>query len=141
MKSSIKKWFANWRNFRGTSTRKEYWVGLIFSFVFFFVLFLFILSAIAGDIVKLFEVDEKAVLISYLTITSTYLIYYLIQIVSATVRRLNDAGKNKWWASLVVIAVMFYFLNTLLGQVVIYPIVISIITLIFLCLLPSKNTN
>ena len=136
IKDAIKNWFINWRNFSGTATRKEFWVGFIFSVLLFFVVFLFILAGLAG-IAKNY-IGEAYAMIGYLILTFGYGIYFVIQTISASVRRFDDAKVSKWWASLIGVAFVSNLLTHTIGPITIYPVIACCLTLIILWSMPSK---
>lgn len=71
--TAIKLFFANYANFRGRSTRAEYWWAM---------LFLFILSVVTGWIPFLGNIIMLAVIIPSLAILT---------------RRFHDTGRSGWW--------------------------------------------
>lgn len=73
--TAIKLYFANYANFKGRSTRAEYWWSILFLFLVSFVLSFFRLSLLS----LLFSL---AVLIPNLAILT---------------RRFHDIGKSGWW--------------------------------------------
>ena len=111
---SFKKYFLNvifkqYFALRGRSTRKEYWM-----FILFHLLVLFCIGFILGNLTHGLSNQEEGI---YLTL-SVIFIYYLITLCPSTaigVRRFHDVGLSGW----------FFLLAAL-----IFPIAIIIVCLI-----------
>ena len=71
--------FKKFADFRGTATRKEYWM---------FVLINFIISVIISMIVRVTDIN---------LLSTLYSLIILIPSISIMVRRLHDAGKSGFW--------------------------------------------
>jgi uncharacterized membrane protein YhaH (DUF805 family) len=85
---AIKKTFISWRNYRGVSTRGEYW---------FFMLFVFLLNLVTATIDEL--IAQGNITGSFITLTNlTALLLFVVQL-PLLVRRFHDAGLSGWWLS------------------------------------------
>ena len=73
--TAIKIYFANYVNFRGRSTRAEYWWAM---------LFVFLLSLVVG----FFDYSFLSTLVSLALMLPTW---------AVTTRRMHDIGKSGWW--------------------------------------------
>jgi uncharacterized membrane protein YhaH (DUF805 family) len=80
--SAMKKYF----DFSGRAPRKEYWMYLLFNFVFGIV-------ALVVDITLSSVSDSMAPGLLY----SLFCLAVLLPALSVTVRRLHDVGKSGWW--------------------------------------------
>lgn len=72
--TAIKIYFANYANFKGRSTRAEYWWAMLFVFI-------------VGLVAQLF--GEKASYIAYLAL--------LMPNLAVLTRRYHDIGHSGWW--------------------------------------------
>lgn len=73
--TAIKVYFANYANFRGRSTRAEYWWAMLFVFLL-------------GLVVSFFESSILSTLFS---------LGLLLPNLAILVRRFHDIGKSGWW--------------------------------------------
>lgn len=112
MVEAYKKFWKNFANFNGRSTRSDYWLALLANAIVAFVLG-FVLGLISGAL------DMPAlILLGYL-----YSLAMIVPTIAIVVRRLHDINKSGW----------YYF-------IVLIPLVGPIIGLVFLCT-PSVNEN
>lgn len=79
---AIKLFFANYFNFKGRSTRAEYWWVALFLFVLYFIV-----ALLGSDI--LINIIQLALLIPSLAIVW---------------RRFHDTGKSGWWYVILTVA-------------------------------------
>ena len=76
--TAVKLFFHNWNNFKGRSTRSEYWYAYLFQMIISFA-------------------------ISMVTIVPYGILGYLVSLVffvpslAVSIRRLHDIGKSGWW--------------------------------------------
>ncbi|MBO4492897.1 MAG: DUF805 domain-containing protein, partial [Ruminococcus sp.] len=128
--------FKNFFNFRGRSTRSEYWYMVLWSFIF--------------------ESFLKFIGIFVGTSVSNSLIYFVtialcIPNLAVSVRRLHDVGKSGWWVGIqyIIIAIMLVILfvsRSFHGAFVIFvlgiltALAIAIMVLIF-TIRPSEGPN
>ena len=89
--------FKRYTDLKGTTTRKEYWLFMLTNVLVFFVF-------------QIFGVYINFPMLGYL-----YVIFTVFPVASASVRRLIDAGKTKYWLFAALIfpvgtLIVFYFL-------------------------------
>ena len=106
--SAQKRLWAGIFDYRGTSTRKEYWFAFLFHAILGILAFLCMLISVGIFFLQDF-LDAYALLtiVHYILLVPAVLIflYLLISIVpwiALTVRRLRDAGKSGWWTFLLL---------------------------------------
>ena len=80
--------FKNTFNFSGKSSRREYWVAMLFNCIVSALLFVLVLPLV-------FDVD--LMITAYISLTTLYEVLLFVPMLSLTVRRLRDAGKSPWW--------------------------------------------
>jgi uncharacterized membrane protein YhaH (DUF805 family) len=97
--NAFKKYFE----FSGRARRKEFWMFLLFHYIFIF-LTVFLVFSLTGD---LYESDETNYV--FVTIICTYLLLSFIPSLAITVRRLHDSGKSGWWLLLNLIPYIGWF--------------------------------
>lgn len=105
MVEAVKKFFRNYANFNGRSTRGDYWWVVLASALFGFVVG-FVCGLMGDTGVKMAS-----------TIMGIYSLAILVPSLALTVRRLHDTNKSGWFI--------------LIGLI---PAVGGIILLVFLCL-------
>ncbi|MBZ0266022.1 DUF805 domain-containing protein [bacterium] len=79
-------------DFYGRASRKEYWIYVLFYYVFYFIL----VFISAKDMLEY--------------VTLVYWLLNVIAVVSLTIRRLHDLGRNGWgvlWTFIPIIALFF----------------------------------
>ena len=110
---AIKLYFKNFFNFKGRSTRSEFWFGFLFNFIIGIVLGCVLVGVISASVSNVIKTSSQNTAFSSYNdlIGSTYtytLIASLIGIVLAIpywacgVRRLHDAGKSGLWMLLLI---------------------------------------
>ena len=82
---AISLFFSNYVNFKGRSTRSEYWYATLFTFI---------LSCVVGSISTLTGIDILAYIVSLATFLPGLAISF---------RRLHDTGRSAWWLLLCLI--------------------------------------
>ena len=90
----------NYANFRGCSTRKEYWLFVLFNIIFSITAAILdlILTSVAVDFSEAVEVFAQmgGVNTPYTQIYFNYTLLLLIPSLAIVVRRLHDIGKSGW---------------------------------------------
>ncbi|RCS26944.1 DUF805 domain-containing protein [Polaribacter sp. WD7] len=104
--------------FSGRARRKEYWMFVLFHFIFISLLVIILISSTGS-----FDTNAEPNSIVAL-ILSVYIFGTLLPSIAVTVRRLHDIGKSGWW----------YFISLV-------PYIGSFILLIFMCMEGEKRTN
>jgi uncharacterized membrane protein YhaH (DUF805 family) len=79
----------NYANFKGRARRKEYWMFVLFNFLF--ACAAVIVDFIVGTLPLLYVV---------------YLLAVIIPGIAVTVRRLHDTGKSGWWYFICLIPII-----------------------------------
>ena len=106
--SAQKRLWAGIFNYKGRSTRKEYWFAFLFHFVLGVLAFFGML--ISSAIFLLQDFVDASILLNIvhfiLLIPAVLILIYLglsiIPWIALTVRRLRDAGKSGWWTILLL---------------------------------------
>ena len=103
MIEAYKRFFRNYTNFSGRSTRSDYW---------YVVLANIIVSLIIGVVDGILGLSESTI-----TLTTIYSLATLIPGLAIIIRRLHDINKSGWWyliclAPLVGFIIMLVFLCT-----------------------------
>lgn len=155
---AIKLYFKNYFNFKGRSTRSEFWYGYLFCFLVSLVF-----SCIVGGItyssimstVSSHSYDSYGKLIGNLGgVTIISLIFGIALAIpswSSAARRLHDAGKSAWWLLLVLVGyipVIFTYIPGLPSEIIsgfsclMLPVSLvgAILNIIFWCR-PSVGEN
>lgn len=89
-------WFPHYFNFTGKTTYAEYWQGIVpvTAVIFFVYLTLF------GIWLSPQETNHDTAFTSITLLRYTYLVIFALPWLSASARRLRDAGINPWWVLL-----------------------------------------
>lgn len=92
--NALGKMWSNTFNYKGKSSRSEFWIPFLFHIFISIISFVLVFFS--------FRIGELAFLPRILALVlSVYLLVSLIPWISLTVRRLRDAGKSVWWILLV----------------------------------------
>ena len=117
---AIKLYFKNYFNFKGRSTRSEFWFGFLFNFIVSLVLgcilFAVVYSSIMSNLPKFASTSSYSPYSSfsafdYMSAGSIGItvVFYIISLAlaipswSSSVRRLHDAGKSGLWVLLLLV--------------------------------------
>ena len=100
--TAIKIYFANYVNFRGRSTRAEYWWAMLFVFLLYHV-------------VGFFEIFLYTLVSEYVSAFVLMLVSLglLLPTLAVTTRRMHDIGKSGWWVGgfyvvpMIILGIMF----------------------------------
>jgi uncharacterized membrane protein YhaH (DUF805 family) len=143
---AIKLYFKNYVNFRGRSTRSEYWFGYLFVFIVGLCV-----NAVT-EILKTTLGSDALVITSIISLAESAV--FLLPNLSSMVRRLHDIGKSGWWVlGTILIAIGgagFMIATAVTGSreavgavfcaTFIFLVTYAIIMIIFLCR-PSVGPN
>ena len=104
---AVKSYFVRWNDFKGRSSRSEYWWGYLFSGIVNIVLNVLIPNLEPGDSTGLF-------LLALLKLG--ILLFILVALLSLTVRRFHDVNKSGWWYLLFftiigIIPILYWFVQ------------------------------
>ncbi len=125
---AIKLYFKNYFNFKGRSTRSEFWFGYLFTFlvslVFGCVVSVFTYSSIMSSVTK----NPSSYYSTYSAledITTGTLVMMIVSLIfgiilgipswASAARRLHDAGKSAWWLLLVLVVYIPMIINFVPG--------------------------
>ena len=105
--AQIRLW-AGIFNYKGTSTRKEYWFAFLFHAILGILAFFGML--LSSGIFLLQEFVDESILLNIIhfillipaVLIIIYLVLSIIPWIALTVRRLRDAGKSGWWTILLL---------------------------------------
>lgn len=111
MIEAYKKFWMNYVNFKGRSTRSDYWYSLLVHYIISFIL-----GFVAGFIPNLEGVMS--------IITAVYALAIVVPSIAICVRRLHDINKSGW----------FYLMGFI-------PLVGIIILLVFFCTASVDENN
>ena len=118
--------FENYANFSGRARRKEYWMFMLFYFIFSFVLAL--ISALLG------------VFGSLLLLVWSFGLF--LPTIAVTIRRFHDSGKTGWWylasfVPIIPLALLAYLVMTKSssGNMLVVSSVLLVIS-VAICLIP-----
>lgn len=148
---SVKAFFANYVNFRGRSSRREYWwfilISAIFSSIAGIASFAFIMIAIFGNVDKLTTGMDSHQFWPLLGGSAGIVIFWivlylaiLLPSIALVIRRFRDAGVH--WAVFVLIVIVEVITGVIFyKQENTFELVSNLIMLIplVICVLPSKN--
>ena len=77
----------NYANFNGRSRRKEYWMYILFYYLFF------MLVVFLDNLLEITIIEN----VPYGPLSIGYLLLLIIPTLAVAVRRLHDIGKSGWW--------------------------------------------
>ena len=146
MAAAVKLFFSNYVNFKGRSTRSEYW----FAYLFVFIVGLGV--SLIGTVLTTALGEEGAVITKVLSGLES--LVFLIPNLSSMVRRLHDIGKSGWWAVghiiIAIAAVAFLLFSASIGSIeaalgfmcffMLALLAYAILMIVFMCL-PSVGPN
>ena len=99
---AVKLFFSNYVNFRGRSTRSEYWWVILASVIFGFVL------GFIGGIMTAAKGGEPSTL--FTVIFGLVELVLLVPSLSLCTRRLHDVGKSGWLLLLAIVPIAQFYL-------------------------------
>ncbi len=106
------KCLSNYANFNGRARRKEYWMFILFYWIFY-------IAAAIIDVIIAGITDSSIAVVTWL-----YILAMLLPLLAAQARRLHDIGKSGFWIFISFI-----------------PIAGAVILLIFMCTDGEARTN
>lgn len=136
----------NYSNFKGRASRKEYWM---------FILFFFVFSLIAGILdnilgLNLYLYGQQ---FPYGWIYLIFGLAHFIPMVAVLIRRLHDVDKSGWWILYCYIPYLFIFASIaiieslpvlamiIMGVGYIASLVLAIMLLVFICSKGNADNN
>ena len=134
MKYYIESW-KRWCDFKGRSSRKEFWISHLFDIIIIFILvifgvifgviFLTIITVIFeggrdGSVWKLFQVPVVWLMLLgfYMSLlVCNYVFARLLPFIALSIRRLHDTNRSGWWLLMILLPYRSnYIVNLLLGR-------------------------
>ena len=91
---AIKKTFTSWRDYRGVSTRREYW---------FFVLFTFLINLVTTTFDRFISAGQSST--SLVTLSTLVQLALYVFVIPLLTRRFHDAGLSGFWQLVVVVPI------------------------------------
>ena len=104
---AVKSYFVRWNDFKGRSSRSEYWWAILFTNIANIVLNMLLTSL---------QQSESAITLVLLLLILGLLLFMLVAIFSLIARRLHDVNKSGWWYLLVftiigMIPLLYWFVQ------------------------------
>lgn len=100
MAGAVKLFFSNYVNFKGRSTRSEYWWVMLASFIFGFVLGL--IMSITMDKSTMPPTPNTAMTVIFWIIE----LALLLPSIALCIRRLHDVGKSGWFLLIALVPIV-----------------------------------
>ena len=85
---AVKSYFIRWNDFKGRSSRSEYWWATLFTYL------VIILLQVAQ--VMLMQAESVLALLAMITIL-VFLLFLTIASFAVMVRRIHDVNRSGWW--------------------------------------------
>ena len=100
----------NYANFEGRARRKEYWMFVLFNFIFSLLLYI---PLIIGTVM-----ESEIIMYIGIGLVSIYVLAIIVPSIAVVVRRLHDQNKSGWYyfVSLIPIAGFFWMLVLLITE-------------------------
>ena len=104
---AVKSYFVRWNDFKGRSSRSEYWWAYLFVTIAIIVLNVLPPNLESGD-------STGLLLLALLTLGIR--LFMLVALLSLTARRLHDVNKSGWWYLLIftiigIIPLLYWFVQ------------------------------
>ena len=104
---AVKSYFVRWNDFKGRSSRSEYWWA---------ILFINIANIVLNMLSTTLQQSESVITLVLLLLILGLLLFMLVAIFSLIARRLHDVNKSGWWYLLVftiigMIPLLYWFVQ------------------------------
>ena len=104
---AVKSYFVRWNDFKGRSSRSEYWWA---------ILFINIANIVLNMLSTTLQQSESVITLVLLLLILGLLLFMLVAIFSLIARRLHDINKSGWWYLLVftiigMIPLLYWFVQ------------------------------
>ena len=104
---AVKSFFVRWNDFKGRSSRSEYWWA---------ILFINIANIVLNMLSTTLQQSESVITLVLLLLILGLLLFMLVGIFSLIARRLHDINKSGWWYLLVftiigMIPLLYWFVQ------------------------------
>jgi uncharacterized membrane protein YhaH (DUF805 family) len=104
---AVKSYFVRWNDFKGRSSRSEYWWAILFTNI---------VNIVLNMLLTTLQQSESAITLVLLLLILGLLLFMLVAIFSLIARRLHDVNKSGWWYLLVftiigMIPLLYWFVQ------------------------------
>ena len=104
---AVKSYFVRWNDFKGRSSRSEYWEAYLFV-----IIAIIVLNVLPPNL----EPGDSTGLLLLTLLTLGIRLFMLVALLSLTARRLHDVNKSGWWYLLIftiigIIPILYWFVQ------------------------------
>ena len=104
---AVKSFFVRWNDFKGRSSRSEYWWAILFTNI---------ANIVLNMLSTTLQQSESVITLVLLLLILGLLLFMLVAIFSLIARRLHDINKSGWWYLLVftiigMIPILYWFVQ------------------------------
>ena len=104
---AVKSYFVRWNDFKGRSSRSEYWWAILFTNI---------ANIVLNMLLTTLQQSESVITLVLLLLILGLLLFMLVAIFSLIARRLHDVNKSGWWYLLVftiigMIPLLYWFVQ------------------------------
>jgi uncharacterized membrane protein YhaH (DUF805 family) len=104
---AVKSFFVRWNDFKGRSSRSEYWWAILFTNI---------ANIVLNMLSTTLQQSESVITLVLLLLILGLLLFMLVGIFSLIARRLHDINKSGWWYLLVftiigMIPILYWFVQ------------------------------
>lgn len=104
---AVKSFFVRWNDFKGRSSRSEYWWAILFTNI---------ANIVLNMLLTTLQQSESVITLVLLLLILGLLLFMLVAIFSLIARRLHDVNKSGWWYLLVftiigMIPLLYWFVQ------------------------------
>jgi uncharacterized membrane protein YhaH (DUF805 family) len=104
---AVKSYFVRWNDFKGRSSRSEYWWAILFTNI---------ANIVLNMLSTTLQQSESVITLVLLLLILGLLLFMLVGIFSLIARRLHDINKSGWWYLLVftiigMIPLLYWFVQ------------------------------
>ena len=104
---AVKSFFVRWNDFKGRSSRSEYWWAFLFTNI---------ANIVLNMLSTTLQQSESVITLVLLLLILGLLLFMLVAIFSLIARRLHDVNKSGWWYLLVftiigMIPLLYWFVQ------------------------------
>lgn len=104
---AVKSFYVRWNDFKGRSSRSEYWWAILFTNI---------ANIVLNMLLTTLQQSESVITLVLLLLILGLLLFMLVAIFSLIARRLHDVNKSGWWYLLVftiigMIPLLYWFVQ------------------------------
>ena len=104
---AVKSFFVRWNDFKGRSSRSDYWWAILFTNI---------ANIVLNMLSTTLQQSESVITLVLLLLILGLLLFMLVAIFSLIARRLHDVNKSGWWYLLVftiigMIPLLYWFVQ------------------------------